>query len=163
ALERSHPDVAPPSMLICVDEFAALLAEVPEFVDGMVSIAQRGRSLGMHMLLATQRPAGVVTPQIKANTDLRIALRVASTDDSVDVIDAPDAAHISRRTPGRAWLRRTGHGTRELVQVAWVGAHEEVHADGGRVRITPFTARELAHAGATARVRSEEHTSELQS
>lgn len=152
ALERSHPEAAPPSMLICVDEFAALLAEVPEFVEGMVSIAQRGRSLGMHMLLATQRPAGVVTPQIKANTDLRIALRVAAPEDSVDVIDAPDAAHISRRTPGRAWLRRTGHGTRELVQVAWVGAHEEVHADGGRVRITPFTARELAHAGATARV-----------
>src|SRR5690606_7686263 len=54
ALERSNPEAAPPSMLICVDEFAALLAEVPEFVEGMVSIAQRGRSLGMHMLLATQ-------------------------------------------------------------------------------------------------------------
>ncbi|WP_156252761.1 FtsK/SpoIIIE domain-containing protein [Pseudactinotalea terrae] len=143
ALERSNPEAAPPSMLICVDEFAALLAEVPEFVEGMVSIAQRGRSLGMHMLLATQRPAGVVTPQIKANTDLRIALRVAAPDDSMDVIDAPDAAHISRRTPGRAWLRRTGHGTRELVQVAWVGAHEEIHTDGGKVRISPFTAREL--------------------
>ncbi|OJX97419.1 MAG: cell division protein FtsX [Micrococcales bacterium 73-15] len=152
AMERDHPEAAPPAMLICVDEFAALLAEVPEFVEGMVSIAQRGRSLGMHMILATQRPAGVVTPQIKANTDLRIALRVAAPDDSVDVIDAPDAAHLSRRTPGRAWLRRTGHGTRELVQVAWVGAREELHADGGRVRIGPFTARELAggrHAGTT--------------
>lgn len=147
ALERSNPEVAPPSMLICVDEFAALLAEVPEFVEGMVSIAQRGRSLGMHMLLATQRPAGVVTPQIKANTDLRIALRVAAPDDSTDVIDAPDAAHISRRTPGRAWLRRTGHGTRELVQVAWVGAREEIHDGGGKVRITPFTARELSRTG----------------
>lgn len=152
ALERSNPEAAPPSMLICVDEFAALLAEVPEFVEGMVSIAQRGRSLGMHMLLATQRPAGVVTPQIKANTDLRIALRVAAPEDSMDVIDAPDAAHISRRTPGRAWLRRTGHGTRELVQVAWVGAREEIHTDGGKVRISPFTARELAagkHVGRT--------------
>lgn len=147
ALERSNPEAAPPSMLICVDEFAALLAEVPEFVEGMVSIAQRGRSLGMHMLLATQRPAGVVTPQIKANTDLRIALRVAAPDDSVDVIDAPDAAHISRRTPGRAWLRRTGHGTRELVQVAWVGAREELHTGDAKVRISPFTARELNPAG----------------
>ena len=146
ALEVTHPEVAPPSMLICVDEFAALLAEVPEFVDGMVSIAQRGRSLGMHMLLATQRPAGVVTPQIKANTDLRIALRVASPDDSVDVIDAPDAAHISRRTPGRAWLRRTGHGTRELVQVAWVGAREEAAEQRERVAVAPFTARRLEQA-----------------
>ena len=143
ALERSHPEAAPPSMLICVDEFAALLAEVPEFVDGMVSIAQRGRSLGMHMLLATQRPAGVVTPQIKANTDLRIALRVASADDSVDVVEAPDAAQLSRRTPGRALLRRTGHGTRELVQVAYVGAHEPLREAGERVQISPFTAREL--------------------
>ncbi len=146
ALERSHPEVAPPSMLICVDEFAALLAEVPEFVDGMVSIAQRGRSLGMHMLLATQRPAGVVTPQIKANTDLRIALRVASADDSMDVVDAPDAAQLSRRTPGRALLRRTGHGTRELVQVAYVGAHEPLREAGERVQVSAFTARELPGA-----------------
>ncbi|PZR51569.1 cell division protein FtsX [Xylanimonas oleitrophica] len=141
ALERLRPDVAPPSMLICVDEFAALLAEVPEFVDGVVDVAQRGRSLGMHLLLATQRPAGVVTPQIKANTDLRIALRMASTEDSGDVIDAPDAAALSRRTPGRAWLRRTGHGTRELVQVAWVGAHEPVRDDAAAVQVRPFTVR----------------------
>ncbi len=150
AMERSHPDVAPPAMLICVDEFAALLAEVPQFVDGMVSIAQRGRSLGMHMLLATQRPAGVVTPQIKANTDLRIALRVASTDDSADVIDAPDAADLSRRTPGRAWLRRTGHGTRELVQVAWVGAHERMVESERAVQVRPFSARPGGRARGTA-------------
>lgn len=146
ALERLRPDVAPPSMLICVDEFAALLAEVPEFVDGVVDVAQRGRSLGMHLLLATQRPAGVVTPQIKANTDLRIALRMASTDDSTDVVEAPDAAHLSRRTPGRAWLRRTGHGTRELVQVAWVGAHEPAADDAAAVQVRAFTARGDASA-----------------
>ncbi|CAM4080412.1 FtsK/SpoIIIE domain-containing protein [Kibdelosporangium persicum] len=143
ALEREHPEACPPSLLICVDEFAALTAEVPDFVDGMVNIAQRGRSLGMHMLLATQRPAGVITAQIKANTDLRIALRVNSTDDSSDVIERKDAATISRRTPGRAWIRRTGHGTTELVQSAWVGACEELRAAGERVDVRPFTAREL--------------------
>ncbi|MBO1750791.1 FHA domain-containing protein [Actinotalea sp. BY-33] len=144
ALERLRPDLAPPSMLICVDEFAALLGEVPEFVDGVVDVAQRGRSLGMHLLLATQRPAGVVTPQIKANTDLRIALRMASTEDSSDVIDAPDAAVLSRRTPGRAWLRRTGHGTRELVQVGWVGAHARLADADGAVQVRPFSARATA-------------------
>lgn len=143
ALEREHPEACPPSLLICVDEFAALTAEVPDFVDGMVNIAQRGRSLGMHMLLATQRPAGVITAQIKANTDLRIALRVNSTDDSDDVIERKDAATISRRTPGRAWIRRTGHGTTELVQSAWVGAREELRAAGQRVDVRPFTARDL--------------------
>ncbi len=150
ALERDHPEAAPPSLLICVDEFAALTAEVPDFVDGMVSIAQRGRSLGMHMLLATQRPAGVVTPQIKANTDLRIALRVASGDDSTDVIDAPDAARLSRRTPGRAWVRRTGHGTTELVQVAWVGGREPLHDAAATVRVAPFSARDLGGDGQAA-------------
>ncbi|MTV23947.1 FHA domain-containing protein [Nitriliruptoraceae bacterium ZYF776] len=140
-LEREHPEVAPPSLLICVDEFAALTAEVPEFVDGVVNIAQRGRSLGLHLLLATQRPAGVVTANIKANTDLRIALRVGAADDSQDVIDAPDAAHLSRRTPGRAWIRRTGHGTAELVQTAWVGAREPVAGGRDAVEVHPFSAR----------------------
>jgi DNA segregation ATPase FtsK/SpoIIIE, S-DNA-T family len=140
ALERDHPDESPPSLLICVDEFAALTAEVPTFVDGMVNIAQRGRSLGMHLILATQRPAGVITPQIRANTDLRIALRVASTDDSNDVINRPDAAMISRRTPGRAWLRRTGRGTDELVQVAWVGARAPIASAAALVEVRPFSA-----------------------
>lgn len=139
-LERERPDVAPPSLLICVDEFAALTAEVPEFVDGMVNIAQRGRSLGMHVLLATQRPAGVVTGNIKANADLRISLRVSSADDSRDVIDSPEAARISRRTPGRAWLRRTGHGTAELVQSAWTGARQPLAGSEVPVLVNPFSA-----------------------
>ncbi len=139
-LERERPDVAPPSLLICVDEFAALTSEVPEFVDGMVNIAQRGRSLGMHVLLATQRPAGVVTGNIKANADLRISLRVSSADDSRDVIDSPEAARISRRTPGRAWIRRTGHGTAELVQSAWTGARQPVAGSEVPVVVNPFSA-----------------------
>lgn len=139
-LERERPDVAPPSLLICVDEFAALTAEVPEFVDGMVNIAQRGRSLGMHVLLATQRPQGVVTGNIKANADLRISLRVSSADDSRDVIDSPEAARISRRTPGRAWIRRTGHGTAELVQSAWTGAREPMAGSEVPVLVNPFSA-----------------------
>ncbi|MEJ7651620.1 MAG: FtsK/SpoIIIE domain-containing protein [Nakamurella sp.] len=148
ALERDHPEAAPPSMLICVDEFAALLAEVPDFIDGMVSIAQRGRSLGMHMILATQRPSGVISDQIKANTDLRIALRVASPDDSDDVIDSPEAGRISRRTPGRAWIKRTGHGTTELVQVAYVGGREPIAESLSPVRIRPHSAIDAPSAGA---------------
>ncbi|SHH03483.1 DNA segregation ATPase FtsK/SpoIIIE, S-DNA-T family [Jatrophihabitans endophyticus] len=140
ALEAAHPEVAPPSLLICVDEFAALTAEVPDFVDGVVNIAQRGRSLGMHLLLATQRPAGVVTANVRANTDLRIALRVSSVDDSSDVIDSPEAARISRRTPGRAWIRRTGHGTAELVQTGWVGARAELPTGRAPVGVRAFTA-----------------------
>ncbi len=60
SLERTGDPDAPPSLLIVVDEFAALVNEVPEFVDGVVDVAQRGRSLGLHLILATQRPAGVI-------------------------------------------------------------------------------------------------------
>ncbi|AZI57494.1 FHA domain-containing protein [Nakamurella antarctica] len=99
------PETCPPKLVIVVDEFAAMAAELPEFLTGLVDVAQRGRSLGIHLILATQRPAGVVSPAIKANITGRICLRVADDMDSTDVIDAPIAASISRVTPGRAYLR----------------------------------------------------------
>ncbi len=94
-----------PRLMIIIDEFAALVTELPEFVKGLVDIARRGRSLGVHLLLATQRPAGVVSAEIKSNTNLRIALRVTDAGDSQDVIEARDAAEISKSTPGRAYAR----------------------------------------------------------
>jgi DNA segregation ATPase FtsK/SpoIIIE, S-DNA-T family len=92
-------------LVLVVDEFATLADELPDFVSGLVSIAQRGRSLGLHLVLATQRPAGVVSPEIRANLTLRICLRVADVGESGDVIDAPHAAAVDRRTPGRGFLR----------------------------------------------------------
>lgn len=116
---------APPRLLIVVDEFAALARELPEFVDGIVDLAQRGRSLGLHLVLATQRPAGVITENIRANTNLRICLRVASEADSVDVIGVPDAAHVSRSLPGRGYMR-TGHGELTEFQGPHAGAVVDV-------------------------------------
>ena len=101
-----------PRLVVVVDEFATLAAELPEFLRSLVGIAQRGRSLGVHMVLATQRPAGVVTDDIRANTSCRIALRVTDRHDSNDVIDSPDAARIPRQRPGRAMAR---FGPGELV------------------------------------------------
>src|SRR5205085_8260292 len=95
---------APPRLVVVVDEFASLAAELPDFLGALVGIAQRGRSLGMHLLLATQRPSGAVNANIKANTNLRIALRVQDAGDSTDIVDRPNAASISRATPGRAYL-----------------------------------------------------------
>ncbi|HET8581669.1 MAG TPA: FtsK/SpoIIIE domain-containing protein [Jatrophihabitans sp.] len=92
-------------LVIVVDEFATLVEELPEFVRGLVGIAQRGRSLGVHLVLATQRPGSAVSADIRANTSLRIALRVTDPGESTDVIDVPDAATISRSCPGRAYLR----------------------------------------------------------
>jgi len=98
-----------PSLLIVVDEFATLVDELPHFVTGLVSVARRGRSLGIHLVLATQRPAGVVTAEIRANLGLRVCLRVADPADSADVLGSSDAALIPADRPGRA-LARTGSG-----------------------------------------------------
>lgn len=95
-------------LVIVVDEFAELAAELPEFVSGLVGVARRGRSLGVHLILATQRPAGVVSAEIRANTAIRVALRMTDAGDSQDVIDIPDAAALDRHHPGRAYLRVAG-------------------------------------------------------
>ena len=91
-------------LVIVVDEFAALAADQPEFLAGLVDVAQRGRSLGLHLVLATQRPAGVVSPAIRANTAMRICLRVTDPVDSTDIVGTPAAAAIPASVPGRALL-----------------------------------------------------------
>ncbi|MGZ4628556.1 FtsK/SpoIIIE domain-containing protein [Oryzihumus sp.] len=118
-----RPGPALPRLVLVVDEFRVLAEELPVFLDGVLRVAAVGRSLGVHLVLATQRPAGVVTADIKANVSLRIALRVRDRVDSEDVIDAPDAATISERTPGRAVLR-SGSGPLVAFQTARVGGRE---------------------------------------
>lgn len=107
-------------LVLVIDEFAALAEELPDFLTGMVGIAQRGRSLGVHLVLATQRPAGVVSLDIKANMALRIALRVTDPGESGDIIGDQVASRISRNNPGRAYARLSAG---ELVefQTALVG------------------------------------------
>jgi S-DNA-T family DNA segregation ATPase FtsK/SpoIIIE len=109
-----------PRLALVVDEFATLAEELPDFVGGLVGLAQRGRSLGVHLVLATQRPAGVVSADIRANTGLRIALRVTDPAESADVVDVRDAAFLSRTCPGRAVVR-AGTGAVRTVQTARVG------------------------------------------
>jgi S-DNA-T family DNA segregation ATPase FtsK/SpoIIIE len=103
-----------PRLLVVIDEFATLASELPDFVPSLVGIAQRGRSLGVHMLLATQRPSGAVNENIRANTNLRVCLRVQTPQDSTDVIDSAAAAKIPRNQPGRAQVRL---GPSELIPV----------------------------------------------
>ena len=92
-------------LVVVVDEFATLANELPDFLTALVGIAQRGRSLGVHLLLATQRPAGVVTDDIRANTNLRLALRVHDRADALDVVGDERPATFPRGVPGRAVLR----------------------------------------------------------
>ncbi|MDG2113247.1 MAG: FtsK/SpoIIIE domain-containing protein, partial [Actinomycetota bacterium] len=108
-----------PSLVVVVDDFATLAAELPDFLDSLVDIAQRGRSLGLHLVLATQRPSGVVDAKIRANTNLRVCLRVQDERDSLDVIDVPAASALPRELCGRALIRR-GAGDLVEFQTAYV-------------------------------------------
>lgn len=128
-LERRSEIAAPPLLLIVIDEFAALAKEIPEFVDGVIDIAQRGRSLGLHLIMATQRPAGVIGDNLRANTNLRVALRMADASDSNDVIGTADAAHFAPETPGRAVVK-IGAGRSIHFQTAYLGGRSDAtHAD----------------------------------
>jgi DNA segregation ATPase FtsK/SpoIIIE, S-DNA-T family len=118
-LERQGGDPPFPRLVLVIDEFATLIRDIPGFVEGIVDIAQRGRSLGVHLVLATQRPTGSINDAIRANTNLRIALRVADAQESREVLGLEDAAFINRTTRGRAYFR-SGQGRAEEVQVASV-------------------------------------------
>jgi len=106
----------PPRLVVVVDEFATLAAELPDVLGALVDVARRGRSLGVHLVLATQRPAGAVNDDIRANTSLRLCLRTLDPADSQDVLGTATAATLPPDRPGRAWLRRGG--APQLVQIA---------------------------------------------
>lgn len=119
-LEKRGDVECPPALVLVIDEFAALVSDVPDFVDGVVDIAQRGRSLGIHLIMATQRPAGVIRDNLRANTNLRVALRMADEADSTDVVGTPDAAGFDPSIPGRG-LAKTGPGRLMPFQSAYAG------------------------------------------
>ncbi len=147
---RRDADAAPPFLIIAVDEFAKLREEVPQFVDGVVDIAQRGRSLGVHMVLAAQTLRNAFTPAIRANTNLRLALRVAEEGESEDMIASPLAARIpsGERSRGRAFAR-TGHGELREFQAAYVSGSTQF-ADLHDLRIERYEIGTLADARETA-------------
>jgi len=109
---RENPPL--PRLVLVVDELRALAEDLPDFVAGLVRVASLGRSLGIHLVVATQRPAGVVTADMRANLGLRIALRVRDVVDSLDVLDAREAARIQERVPGRAFVRSAATELRQF-------------------------------------------------
>lgn len=109
-----------PHLFLISDEFAELKKEQPEFMKELVSAARIGRSLGIHLILATQKPAGVVDDQIWTNSRFKLALKVQNEADSKEIIKTPDAASITQ--PGRAYLQVGNNEIYELFQSAWSGA-----------------------------------------
>lgn len=133
AVDRSEEPIA--RLAVVIDEFAVLARDHPDQLEALVDIAARGRSLGVHLVLATQRPSGVVDQKIRANTNLRVALRVQDAMDSHDVIGTPDAANIDRQSPGLAYVRIAGDPA-VAVQVAHGG---EPALQSEAVRLEPFS------------------------
>jgi S-DNA-T family DNA segregation ATPase FtsK/SpoIIIE len=106
-----------PRLVVVVDEYAALLETFPSLHALFTDIAARGRSLGVHLVLCTQRPTGVVRDGILANCPMRVSLRVTSAADSTAVIGTAAAAELPARPAGRALLS-LGGGSPVLFQVA---------------------------------------------
>ncbi len=112
-----------PHLLIICDEFAELKQQQPEFMDELISVARIGRSLGVHLILATQKPAGVVNDQIRSNSRFGICLKVQDRQDSMDVIKRPDAADL--KVAGQFYMQVGNNEYFTLGQSAWTGANYE--------------------------------------
>ena len=106
-------------LFIISDEFAELKTQQPEFMEQLISTARIGRSLGVHLILATQKPSGVVDPQIWSNTRFRVCLRVQDKGDSNEVIKCPDAAFLKQT--GRFYFQVGYNEVFTLGQAAWAG------------------------------------------
>ena len=109
-----------PHLIIIIDEFAQLKTQQPEFLTQLINVAQVGRSLGIHLILATQKPSGIVDPQIMSNSRFRACLKVAEKQDSVDMLNKPDAAFI--KNPGRLYLQVGYDEIYECMQAGFSGA-----------------------------------------
>ncbi len=107
-------------LFIISDEFAELKSQQPEFMEQLISTARIGRSLGVHLILSTQKPAGVVDDQIWSNSKFRVCLKVQDKSDSMDMIKCPDAAAI--KETGRFYLQVGYNELFALGQSAWTGA-----------------------------------------
>lgn len=110
-----------PHLIMIVDEFAELKQEYPDFMKELISAARIGRTLGIHLILATQKPAGVVDAQIWSNSKFKLCLKVQTKEDSNEVIKTPLAAEIVE--PGRAYFQVGNNEIFDLFQSAYSGAN----------------------------------------
>ncbi len=119
-----------PHLFIIIDEFAELKREESDFMKELISVAQVGRSLGVHLILATQKPSGTVDDNIWSNSKFRLCLRVQERQDSLDMLHKPDAAYLTQA--GRCYLQVGNDELYELFQSGWSGAVYDEEAGNSR-------------------------------
>ena len=112
--------VALPHLIIVIDEFAEMKTEEPEFIQEIISVSRVGRSLGIHLIMATQKPAGSVSDDIWSNSRFKLCLRVQSRQDSMDMLHKADAAYLAQS--GRCYLQVGNDELYELFQSGYSGA-----------------------------------------
>ena len=118
--KKGKVEIPLPHLILIVDEFAELKSDQPDFMQELISAARIGRSLGVHLILATQKPSGVVDDQIWSNSRFKLCLKVQDKDDSNEVLKSPLAAEI--REPGRCYLEVGNNEIFQLLQSAYSGA-----------------------------------------
>ncbi|MCK2214923.1 FHA domain-containing protein [Actinomadura sp. ATCC 31491] len=132
-----------PRLVMVFDEFARVLESSPDFLRELVNVAAKGRSLGMHLVLATQSLQGKLSPELRNNISLRVTLRQNEPSDSVEVLGVPDAAAIPSRLRGRGMIMRVGgeQRTPQLFQTGYLGdPPPAAGAAPARARVLPWTA-----------------------
>lgn len=153
-LYKEHKvDVALPHLVIIVDEFAELKAEQPEFMKELISAARIGRSLGVHLILATQKPAGQVNEQIWSNSKFKLCLKVQNQEDSKEVLKSPLAAEI--KEPGRAYLQVGNNEVFELFQSAYSGGASSIESGNSEKK---FSVEQVSFTGYRSRVYEQKPT-----
>ncbi|MCD8157244.1 MAG: type VII secretion protein EssC [Clostridiales bacterium] len=145
-----------PHLFIIIDEFAELKREEPEFMKELISVAQVGRSLGVHLILATQKPSGTVDDNIWSNSKFRLCLRVQDRQDSNDMLHKPDAAYITQA--GRGFLQVGSDEIYEQFQSGYSGADyiddPALNRSAAAIRMT-LTGREAARSTAKKKTSAE--------
>ncbi|HYH77648.1 MAG TPA: FtsK/SpoIIIE domain-containing protein [Arthrobacter sp.] len=147
---RTAADPVLPHLVVVIDEFRMLVEQAPTVLAELLRIAAIGRSLGIHLIMATQRPQGALTADIRANVTTSIALRVQSDMESTDIINSNAASTIALDTPGRAFLVRGAEEPQEFQSASLTDLSPEYPSAGVRVHVAAESLLHPSDLGAPA-------------
>ncbi|EOS35196.1 type VII secretion protein EssC [Lachnospiraceae bacterium M18-1] len=145
-------------LIVVIDEFTELKSKFPDFMAAVERASRVGRTLGIHLILATQKPGGAVSDEIRANTNFKWCLRVKEGE-SKDVLGRPEAERISQEYPGRAYIQVGNNEIFEQVQIYYSGAEvpNEESADAIQVSfVDAMGHREAIKTGSQGEKESQE-------
>lgn len=159
--KNNEASIPIPHMFIIIDEFAELKREEPDFMRELISVAQVGRSLGVHLILATQKPSGTVDDNIWSNSKFRLCLRVQDRQDSNDMLHRPDAAYITQA--GRCYMQVGNDELFELFQSGWSGATYDENSDQQKSDIAHMISAtgKAALIGNRAKIKQKEYNKKI--